>query len=284
MTNTNFPLVILIDLDGTIIGDISQQVITFEIAKATTKSIFDAQDFKFKLQNGLIRPYFGTFVRSLTVHRPNIELFVYTASEKTWAEHVIKHIEQVIGVKVNRPIFSRTSCVYNEQQQEYKKSVGFVITPILKCLKRKYGITFAKKDFINRVLVIDNNNVYSHSDQKRIVVCPTYNHRVPENVVAKIPIEIFKKHTPVIIAILKKYIPLSSTAHTDYNQFQREFYMYYLHYLSNIEKMNAKYAHDKLWLHLRDILMTHNITLFDEKNIKYINKVLIAADQRRRLV
>ena len=280
---TNFPLVILIDLDGTIIGDISQQVITFEIAKATTKSLFDAQDFKFKLQSGLIRPYFGTFVKTLAVHRPNIELFVYTASEKTWAEHVIKHIEQVTGVKFNRPIFSRKSCIFNEQQQEYKKSVGFVINPIVKCLKRKYGIPFEKKDFLNRVLIIDNNNVYSHSDQKRIVVCPTYNHRIPENVVANISMDIFKKHAPVIIAILKKYIPLSSTVHTDYNQFQREFYMYYLHYLSNVTKMNAKYAHDKLWLQMRDVLVSHNVTLFDEKNVKYINKVLVA-DHRRRLV
>lgn len=267
---TTIPLCIVIDLDGTIIGDISPQIMTFDIAKslkqASVKGIFDKKDLKSKLRAGLLRPHFETFIKSITHNKPTVEFFLYTASEKSWAELVVKCIEDLIGVKFNRPLFCRNYCVL--QDKDYKKSIAYIRPTILKCLKKKYGMTFSKRELHYNTLLIDNNNVYTPNDTKHLLMCPTYNYRIPENVVANIKIETFKRHYLTIISVLRRYIPMSNTS--DYNHFQRDFYTYYLDFLVNSTKRNSKYSHDKFWLHLRDVLLTHNVRVFDESTMKYI--------------
>jgi len=274
LTQPSAPLCIVIDLDGTIIGDITPQIMTFELGKslkqAHVKNIFDLRDLKAKLKSGLLRPYFDTFIKTITYSKPTVEFFVYTASEKSWAELVIKCIEQVIGIKFNRPIFSRGFCVL--QDREYKKSIKYIKPAIAKCLKKKYGVSFGKNELASNILLIDNNNVYSNSDAKNLLVCPTYNYRIPENVVANIKLDIFKQHAMVITAVLRRHIPLSQT--TNYNHFQRDFYTYYLNYLTTSTKKNSHYSQDKFWMHMRDIIMSHNVKMFDEYTVKYITNSL----------
>ncbi len=268
------PLVIIIDLDGTIIGDITPQIMSYELAKAlktaNVRYTFDQTDFRVKLKHGLIRPYFETFVKALKTHFANVEFFVYTASEKTWAEFVIKNIEQVTGIKFNRPIFSRNNCV--NQDRQYTKGLQFVYPHILKCLKKKYGVMFSKKDLVSNVLLIDNNDVYQSHENKHLIVCPSYNFRVPENIVANIKVNVFKNHYNLITSVLKKYIPINTTS--DYNLFQKEYYSVYTTFLEQVIKHNTRYAHDKFWLHLKDIIISQNINRFDERNVKYIINVL----------
>lgn len=271
---TSTPLCIVIDLDGTIIGDITPQIMTFELGKslkqAHVKNIFDLQDLKAKLKAGLLRPHFETFMRNVSYNKPTVEFFVYTASEKSWAELVIKCIEKVIGIKFNRPILSRGFCVL--QDREYKKSIKYIKPTIAKCLKKKYGVAFGKAELTNNILVIDNNNVYSSNDAKNLIICPTYNYRIPENVVANIKLDTFKQHALMITTVMRRHIPLSNT--TNYNHFQRDFYTYYLNYLTTATKKNSQYAQDKFWLHMRDIILSHGVTLFDDHTIRYINNTL----------
>lgn len=268
-----YPLVIIIDLDGTIIGDITPQIMSFEVAKALktsgAKVSYDTGDLKMKLGSGIIRPHFETFIKSLSSVM-NIEFFVYTASEKTWAELVIKSVEAVAGIKFNRPIFTRNYCI--QQDREYKKGLGFVRSHILRALKKKYGVLFTSKDLTSNMLIVDNNNVYARADYKHLVLCPTYSFRVPENVVANINIDMFKKYHSVVNSILKKYIHLSGTS--DYHQFEKEFYSYYVDVLASQPKQATKYSTDRFWLHLRDIIINHKMNSFDESSVKYINTLL----------
>lgn len=269
----SFPLVVIIDLDGTIIGDITPQIMTFEVTKAlkTTgdKVSYDMNDLRMKLRTGLLRPYFESFLSTLNSSM-NVEFFVYTASEKTWAELVIKNVEAVTGIKFNRPLFSRNFCI--QQDREYKKGLYFVKASILKTLKKKYGVTFTGKDLSSNFLIVDNNNVYPTADHKHLIVCPTYGYKIPENVVANIRFDTFKKYHGIINGVLRKYIQLSGTS--DFHQFQKEFYTYYLNMLNSAHKNHTKHASDKFWMHLRDVIITHKLNSFDEKTVKFINSVL----------
>lgn len=273
LSRSSLPLVIVIDLDGTIIGDITPQIITFELAKsfktAGVKFVHDMTNLKLKLKSGIIRPYFDTFVKSLN-QMGNIEFFVYTASEKTWAEFIVKHIESATGIKINRPIFARNFCINHER--EYKKGLSYIRGSIAKALKKKYNVSFSSSDLLDNILIVDNNNVYPNGDNKHLILCPTYGYRVPENVVAHINSEMFKQNYTLIYSVLQKYMPMSGIS--DYNQFQREFYTYYLQLLTTNTKHNSRYVSDKFWLHLRDAILSHSITKFDEKSVKYIKTIL----------
>jgi hypothetical protein len=273
-SRSSYPLVILIDLDGTIIGDITPQIMSYELTKAlktaNVKYSFDIADFKAKLKTGLVRPYFDTFIKALTTTIPNVEFFVYTASEKSWAEFVIKNIEQSMNIKFNRPIFTRNFCI--NQDRQYKKSLQFIFPTLLKCFKKKYGVMFSKKDLSSNILIIDNNNVYQPQEHKHLIVCPSYNYRIPENIVCNIKANTFKTQHTLITSVLKKYIPINST--NDYNMFQKDFYLFYVTFLEQVIKNNLRYANDKFWLHLKDVIISQNIQRFDERNVKYITNVL----------
>lgn len=265
------PLIIVIDLDGTIIGDITPQIMTFDLVKnfkiAGYKFTHDIADLRYKLKLGLVRPYFDTFINSLSKSIP-VEFFIYTASEKTWADLVIKNIEATYNIKFNRPIFARQYCIYNEKDREYKKSLSLIRPSIIKFLKKKYRVSFTKQDLQKNIMIIDNTNVYHSNDQKNLLLCPTYNYRVPENVITYIKEEQYKKHYMLINNTLNRYLPLSQSS--SYITFQKDFYKYYLSFLETQLSNNTRYSQDKFWLYLRDIIITKNIRKFDETSVRYI--------------
>lgn len=270
--SSTIPLIIIIDLDGTIIGDISPQIMTFDLVKnfklAGYKFTHDIADLRSKLKSGLVRPYFSTFMTNLAKSIP-VEFFVYTASEKSWAELVIKNIEATHNIKFNRPIFARQYCVYSEKDREYKKSLSLIRPSIIKFLKRKYHVSFTKHDLQKNIMIIDNSNVYHSNDQQNLLLCPTYNYRVPENVLTFIKEDQYKKHHMLINNTLNRYLSLSHTS--NYITFQKDFYKYYLSFLETQLNNNTRYSHDKFWLYLQDIIVTKNIRKFDETSIRYIS-------------
>jgi hypothetical protein len=275
MSSTTSPLIIIIDLDGTIIGDITPQIMTYDLVKnfkiAGYKFAHDLTDLRSKLKNGLVRPYFSDFITTISKTIP-VEFFVYTASEKSWAELVIKSIEVSHNIRFNRPIFSRQYCVYSEKEKEYKKSLSLIRPSIIRFLKKKYHVSFTKQDLEKSTVIIDNTNVYHSNDQKHLLLCPTYNYKVPENIVSHLKQEQYKKHYMLINNTLNKYLTLSNTS--NFTIFERDFYRYYLSFLESQSKNNARYIQDRFWLYLRDIIITKNIRKFDDVSLKYIrNKI-----------
>ena len=263
--------VVLIDLDGTIIGDISPQIVSFELWKtikhSCSKYSFDLAEFRSKLKKGLIRPGLEVFLKAMKNHFADVEFFIYTASEKTWAEFVIKQIEMVIDFHFNRPIFSRDSCV--QQDREYKKSSSFIKKQLTKCLKKRYN---AQSISIQSMMIIDNNNVYGTADQKHLLLCPSYNYRVPENIAANLKQSCYEENFQKVHNTLRKYIQGTLTPTRDFILFQKDFYTYYLYFINAINKSNIRYAKDNFWILLKDLIITENITVFNEKNIKMLNK------------
>lgn len=277
MATHTTPLVVLLDLDGTIIGDITPQIISFELARSLkasgAKSSPDGSDLKTKLKSGLVRPFFDTFIKTLNASNTPFEVFIYTASEKTWAEYVIKTIESTYGIKFNRPIFSRQYCIFDPKDREYKKGISLIRPTLLKALKKKYSVSFTKQDLSQNILIIDNNNVYHSADHKHLLLCPTYNYRVPENVVSYIKQDIYKSHYQIIFQVLKKYIPFL-TLTSDYFLFQKAFYTYYVSFIDTQMKSNNQYLQDKYWLYLKDIIVTSGVRRFDDASVRYMTNTL----------
>jgi histidinol phosphatase-like enzyme len=265
------PYIFIFDIDGTLIGDITPQVMMYdivqEIKKTTGKNTvkFDNNDLLEKLRSGIVRPHFTQFITMITEFYQDVEFYIYTASKKEWAEYIIKNIEKAYKIKFNRPIFTRNDCTNNGS--EYKKNLTSIKTRIVKSLKKKYP-TLTMNDLTNRTLMIDNNNVFHPNDQGNLVICPSYSYRYPENIPGQIKCQLFEKNHRSICSVINRYIinlPLTS----NFLKFQKHFYQNYVDEISKTTSNN--YKDDTFWLQLGELLIKKNIKTLDYKTVKYIN-------------
>lgn len=265
---TTSPLIILLDIDGTLIGDITPQVVMYEIIKSIRKRSklpYNIKQLHDKLRSGIIRPYFKEFFNELKEY--GVEIFIYTASEKTWAEYIVKHIEIATGVKFNRPLFTRNDCeVING---EYKKSISKVRPMITRSLTKKYGKIDPSK-FNNMIMPIDNNPVYYGEEAKNLLLCDTYNFNIPENIPAVINKELFEIHGSLVMSILSGYYPkLKFTK--NFMKFERQFYYKYVDDLNNSIKQRDSSHSDNLFKTIKNFIIYKKISSFNEGIVKYLN-------------
>jgi len=263
-TPTKLPHIFVLDLDNTIIGDIKPQVMLWEISKASSKAApirFDVKSFQQKLLQGLIiRPGFYDFVKY--IQSMDYLLYVYTASEKTWANFVISHIEKALNIRFQRPIFTRKNCTY--QNGSFKKNTRNILPIIMKSLK------VPKKTLshqVPRMTIIDNLNVYHAIDQSNLVICPSYNMMHPENIGAYISPHQFKENQSAINATLHKYIDNYHPT-SDYWTFQKRMSVFYVH---TINDMSKHHQSDSFYPVLTTFMKSHP----KHKFAKYINRHLI---------
>ncbi len=269
-TTDNLPLIIILDLDGTIIGDITPQVLLYELIKILKRNIsikFNIEEFKYKLMNGIVRPYFKKCLKELSKH--NIEFFVYTASEKVWAEFVIKNIEESLDISINRPIFTRKDCKF--VNNDYLKSTNFIKKKIVKSLSKKKNFKYSIEDFNNRILIIDNRDVFDKIDKNKLIICDTYNYKKEENIFSYINRELYEKYNKLIYILLKKHgYNLKYT--TNYEDMLIQFYSIYI---NELKKDNIN---DLLFYKLMKIIIKKNIKKFSDNKIDYIRKKLNKKD------
>ena len=134
------PIVLLLDLDKTIIGDIIPQSEEYYIIKNINNELKNLDKktilFNFKrLQNELrqhiIRPNLLNFL-NLTRSYNNVEIYIYTASDDRWAKTLIPHIEKTMNFKFNRPILTRNNTIF--QNNNFRKSINKVRPLIYKSI------------------------------------------------------------------------------------------------------------------------------------------------------
>jgi hypothetical protein len=258
------PLILVLDMDGTFIGDTIYQICHYDICKSLRAKINTA-DLQSHLQNGLVRPYFESFFKTVKLTYPNMEIFVYTASEKVWANFIITNIEKTLNIKFNRPIFSREYCTL--QNKQYYKSIAKIKPLIYKKVKKQYmlqSITSLDK----RILFIDNTSCLLPNEKVYFLKCPTYNVAYPIDVLGYIPHKTLIKHQDLIASILKKYnVNVSS---------EGNFWASYYYILSVLFKssplMSGKSAKeiDQFWLHCERVFKTYHIKSFNSKLIAYL--------------
>lgn len=171
-------LIFILDLDGTIIGDCKYQCEIYNIEKILKKNsvkcnFSNTLKKSYNQKSKLLRPYFIHFFNSIKKKYPSALIYVYTSSEKNWANKQIIMIEKENNIKFNRPIFTRNDCILGSDGT-YKKSINNI-------LKKKINNS--------EIIIIDNNNVYIDNTDK-LLICPTYKYilfhdmweLIPENI------------------------------------------------------------------------------------------------------
>jgi hypothetical protein len=274
--SAQIPNIIVFDIDGTLIGDIEPQIVLYNLHNALKSrnnkvNILQSKYLRESLRNGIIRPYFIKFIKTVKELIPNTEFFIYTASEKKWANFLIGHVEAACGCKFNRPIMSRDNCILFNS--EFKKKVDVIYKCIVKTLRKKYNVkSLNSKDLEDKLMIIDNNVVYDKSDMKHVLLCPTYAYKKLENIPLYVTETLFNTYSQLILDVLSRYIP-SITLAKDYTSFQRIFYKYYIDELSQLKEPKDKY-----FLKLSNIIHQKNITSFSPRTLYYITNKLQAGN------
>lgn len=263
------PLVILLDLDGTIIGNISPQVCEYELISMYCPS--KLKQFKLNLQTqfhqGLLRPSFTSFLDALKYKFENVEFFVYTASESKWAHLVIGCIENLYGIKLNRPIFNRNHCLQTESS--LKKSPRSLLPQIRKALKMKYSDE--KLRGLNKILMIDNLNVLMNSEDEHLILCPTYEFTCYYDVLRLINEDTLQANYMDITKVLNTYglFPyVSPETPYSYEVFKAIYFDSLSKKIKGTIRGNSK--QDTFWKLLSD-LMVKKLESVNDKVVQYIN-------------
>lgn len=259
--------ILILDLDGTIIGNICYQALSFGLLCLLKENDIKPTDslkeitLSYTEKTGIIRPGFINFMNVIRSLIPNILIFIYTASERNWANKEIQWIEKNNNIKFDRPLFCREQCIYSKNT--YLKSINKIF-PII---KKKY-----KSVTINNLLIIDNNNVYN-DNIKSLIVCPHYNHQVFFDLWKIISKTAMKN--PIIYSAIVNYIennmlnPCSTHILTSIGKEElksKHFLWLYKKYKA-ILLNNLKYKNDIFWKKIILILKNHKITDFTNMNI-----------------
>lgn len=196
------PIVILIDLDNTMIGLIEPQVIEYMIYEAINANMrangqrpihYKRQLLVDELKSHLIRPYLYKFLHLIREYN-NIEVYVYTASQSQWAKYIIPIIEGILQFRFNRPILTYNNLVKGEY-----KSIIRARELIYPRLKKKYKL-HSPSDITNILLIDNRDDVLI--ERAHLVKCPDYTNTCPIDYIRNIPVRVISQYYHIIEGIL----------------------------------------------------------------------------------
>ena len=222
--------------------------ITWQFEKSTFWLIFHhkskttslTKNLKYDMEHNLLRPYFKSFIKMIDQYfKRDIEIFIYTASEKKWAYTIIPIIESIVNKKVNRPIFTRDDCKI--QNNKYIKSINFVRKKVLQVIKKKYNVKDNTKMKNLEIYLIDNNITLPKEEHDSLILCPSYEYSILCNPMRNIPETIINKYYKLIgNEILHKI-------YSNVWELYKDWYdNAYAQHIENIQ-INEHYKHDIYW-------------------------------------
>lgn len=192
-------IAVFYDLDGTIVGNVTPQVVEWHIVKQYQPSRMAA--FKAQLidvlRHHLVRPGFTDFHNGLLAALPHVEFFVYTASDHAWASTLVPCLEKALDVRFNRPLFTRRHVVQEDACGDTRKSLDRVATLAHRSLLKK-GYQVSVADIIRNAVLIDNNRVLVTPETSRLILCPTYDYILYQDVLRHIPISVLRENMHAI--------------------------------------------------------------------------------------
>ncbi|QOI90287.1 hypothetical protein QKU58_gp044 [Pyramimonas orientalis virus] len=240
------PVVFLLDLDGTLQGDVTPQLNEYDIISKMNHLLsinkypldrmvnYDINELAKDIKAGLIRPFVKEALLVMKRKHPNIEFFIYTASADNWAHFLIPKILLILFGKeevINKPFFTRSHCM-----ADGSKSIRNVLPIIIDTLKHKYP-----KSTFNHTYLVDNNIVLKPSEMHKLVYCPTYNFKS-----LNCPLRTFNR------ALIEKFyneISLMLMGQQTYNGYHmlRLYYDTAFKVYEQTELDNEKYTNDDYW-------------------------------------
>jgi hypothetical protein len=259
--------VFIIDLDGTIIGDCIFQAELYKIYLILGKlgikiKIDEILKPHYTDKSKLIRPYFLEFIKQMRDNFMNCHFYVYTASEKKWAEKQIKIIEENLKMKFNRPIFTRNECEPSKDNGKltYIKSINRI--------KRRI-----KLDNIE-LMIIDDKQVYM-DNSNLLVRCNLYNYRSFCNYWDYIPINKIKNKVFLeYLSTLIKENRLTPVIKATSVKQKMEYYKWLYNKCKELNEYNKGYRRDDFWLNLAKIISKNKIRVFNDKSLNLIKRSL----------
>lgn len=255
------PMVILLDFDGTLVGDVEWLASEYTLFQNQTivkpikyQPAYVAQD----LDNGLIRPYLREFLLMSKERYPQMEFFVYTASETEWAEFIIPRVEQRLGIKFHRPFFTRAHCVL--RQGSYIKSLDTVRPIIYKRLAKAYHMKSVTD--IQSLILIDNTpNVLT--DSRVQVVCPTYDYQYPVDLTRQIPMTALESFIPWLRPVV---------APTKRFKNMQQFWFYFHRFMAELYiksyNANKQFLRDQYWKRVTQAFSETDLSKLDSYELK----------------
>ena len=279
------PYIFILDLDGTIIGDCSYQCDLYNLQCILKKNIksfnkITASSFNknkieceknlnhsYNKESLLIRPHFTKFIYAIKKYYPNSFVFIYTASDKMWANKEIAIIENQNNIKFNRPIFTRDNCIVDKNGM-IKKSVKKIMPILLKTMKIKKGYDISKK-----LLIIDNNPTFVDF-KDNFLLCPTYNYVQFSNLWESLSNKEYFKCKELKNFVMKMVMQkkMHNIKQLSKPEKQEKLYKWLYKKHKNINKLNCSYTNDTFWRDITVLIRHHNIKEFDKKIITSIQK------------
>ncbi len=257
-------------MDGTFIGDTTLELCRYELCRSLNMKYVHT-DIDYRIKNGLSRPYFESFIKTMKLKYPFSEFYIYTAAEGSWASLMIKNVEQALDIKFNRPIFHRKYCIKHEN--ELKKSLSRVIPIIFKGLKKSYPSLIDKNDLHKNTVLIDNNYIVTSIDSERLIKCPTYSYLHVYDPLSGIAISKLEKHFEKVFKILSGYGLITKQE----NNIQGLLSQYHNNLSFLYQKTSTKniIEEDKFWYIIERIFRNHRIQSLNKKVISYLQKSVI---------
>ena len=202
------PLIILLDLDHTIQGNIQPQLDEYNLIsvlndKTGSKLKQNRDQLRRDFMKGLLRPHFRTFINKMRSRFPNVEFFVYTASDDDWAKYIIKVVEEASTIRFNKRIFSRSDCIFDQKSGHFMKSLNKLKPELFKILKSKYKLS--DSNTLKHVLLIDNNYVLFENEAHSLVKCPSYTSTIRIDMLRALPMAFVETHQEMISMYILGY-------------------------------------------------------------------------------
>lgn len=275
------PRTILLDMDGTLIGRITPQVCEYEVVSMLQKRKVRQvrADIVQHLRMGVARPHLLAFLTRVKEAVPRTEFFVYTASDDSWAKFIVPCIEEAIGFKFSRPIFTRRHC--RPCNGDYKKSIAAVAPHILRRLRPSYaGLIGARaEDIVRDAMLIDNNPAVMRPDEEdRLVRCSTYNYAHFRDVLAKVePGVLHARHARLVPLLAAFGLLPARTSAADVRGIEHFLAMYY-DCLADCARAAlgdvAQSRRDRTWAILGDLLSAPAPDRVSPAFVAHLNRAL----------
>lgn len=270
------PLAVVIDIDGTIIGEIMPQVVEWQLVAQYRKEFM--RQYKAylvdALRTSLTRPGLADMVNGLRAGFRDVEFFVYTASEHKWANVVVPCIEAALGIAFYRPVLTRNHMVVNPKTGVYQKSLARVLPIINRAFKKK---GYTAQVALEQCILVDNNPTLVPEEAGRLVLCPTYKYTLYQDALRFIPTTLVRENLEHIIQYLvdvDMFPAVKKSVNVD---------AFYAHYYESLGRgMAARYkgntAPDHMWPRvykaLHKYLSTEDRRTFKDNFVRSLNKKL----------
>lgn len=264
------PIVLLLDLDRTMIGDIVPQSEEFHIIKDINYELkildkktmpFNFKRLQKELRENIIRPYLLKFL-NLARSYNNVEIFVYTASEDKWAKTIIPQIEKAMNFKFNRPILTRNNTLI--KNNNFRKSIKNVKSKIFKSIKKKYGLKNMEE--LKYITLFDDTKNVLLENRLHIKV-PPYNYLYQIDYLRSLPDYIINKYYILIENRLN--IPHSSNL----NGFKSKYYNFMKLRSQYSDANNKKYKTDIYWKKVYKVFKQNIENTSFSKLIRLLNSI-----------